>query len=324
MQRLLPEPQPLSVSRQVAAHQLLVSARKTWLVDALQAALGSIDPQLLRTQIGQYVPPDVQQALAAAGIRDEYVFPTPVVLEAQPTLVAYYRLLMGVSQKMFYRTGTGMGQFKSMETGRLTANQRKALPAFCRAMNASLADLVRQLSPSITQRDVSELPLLTLGSQFQGANNVTIGQQAILGVFLTLREVLDPHVTQSSDRALTLVNSAGRAVRLTLRSDPDISIEEQAGTAWRKRVAIEIKGGTDVSNAHNRAGEAEKSHQKAKAEGFRECWTVIITKGLSLEKLAAESPTTDIWFDTSQILARQGKDWEEFRSRLIEVVGVPL
>jgi hypothetical protein len=32
-------------------------------------------------------------------------------------------------------------------------------------------------------------------------------------------------------------------------------------------VAVEIKGGKDYSNIHNRIGEAEKSHQKAKKEG---------------------------------------------------------
>jgi len=45
-------------------------------------------------------------------------------------------------------------------------------------------------------------------------------------------------------------------------------------------VAIEVKGGTDVSNAHNRAGEAEKSHTKAKGKGFRDFWTIISKKGL--------------------------------------------
>lgn len=87
---------------------------------------------------------------------------------------------------------------------------------------------------------------------------------------------------------------------------------------------MEIKGGTDRSNAHNRAGEAEKSHQKAKAEGFRDFWTIIAKKGLDTEKLKRESPTTNSWFDAAQVLGREGSDWEEFRNRLAGQVGIPL
>jgi hypothetical protein len=35
----------------------------------------------------------------------------------------------------------------------------------CRAMSEALAELMRQMSPAITPRDVAELPLLTLGGQ---------------------------------------------------------------------------------------------------------------------------------------------------------------
>ena len=94
----------LSASRQVIFHQMLVAARKTVLLDALSVALGKLDPTVVKKQIGKYVPSAAQKILAAAGIRDEHVFPVPAVLEQAPTLVGYYRLLLGVSQKRFYRT----------------------------------------------------------------------------------------------------------------------------------------------------------------------------------------------------------------------------
>ena len=162
-----------SASRQVAFHQLLTAARKTWLQDALSTALKRVPSSIVRMQIAEHVPADAQQILAAAGIRDEHVFPTPAVLQEEPTLVGYYRLLLGAPRKGFYRAGTGMGLFASMEKkGTFSARQRAELPAFCIAMAAELANLVRQISPRITPRDVSELPLLTLGSMLQGANNV--------------------------------------------------------------------------------------------------------------------------------------------------------
>lgn len=55
----------------------------------------------------KHVPADVQKLLAAADLRDEYVFPVPAVIEAQPTLVGYYRLLLGAPQKTFYKGSTG-------------------------------------------------------------------------------------------------------------------------------------------------------------------------------------------------------------------------
>jgi hypothetical protein len=57
-----------------------------------------------------------QQILAASANRDEHVFPLPAVLESKPTLVGYYRLLLGSPQKTAYGSGTGMGPFRRMET----------------------------------------------------------------------------------------------------------------------------------------------------------------------------------------------------------------
>jgi hypothetical protein len=316
---------PPSAARQISFHQLLVAARKTWLSDALSETLQRVDPAILKTELGQYVPSDVQQILAGAGIRDEYVFPVPSLLEAKPNLVGYYRLLLGISQKTFYGTGSGMGLFKSMETrGMLTPRQIPSLPAFCRAMSEGLADLVRQLSPAISQRDVTELPLLSLGSQFQGANNNKIGRQATVDVFIAIAEIVEAYLQKRDEGRLLVKDASGRTVVIGLATDPDVRIQEEFGGALRNKVAIEIKGGSDRSNAHNRAGEAEKSHQKAKMEGFRDYWTIIAKKGLDMRRLQSESPTTNSWFDVSQVLARQGEDWEEFCSRLAGEVGIPL
>jgi len=309
----------------VAFHQLLVAARKTWLMDALSEALAVVDPHILKQQLSKYVPADAQRILAAAGVRDEHVFPAPIILEAKPTLVGYYRLLLGIPQKSFYSSAMGMSRFKNMEArGLLGDRQRTALPAFCVAMAEGLADLVRQMSPTVTARDVTELPLLTIGSQFQGSNNNVIGKRATLDVFLAIAEIVSGYVRKREERILRLVNASGRAVIIALATDPDVRIQEDFNGALRNKVAIEIKGGTDKSNAHNRAGEAEKSHQKARNEGFRDFWTVITKKGLDMAKLQAESPTTNSWFDAAQVLGRAGEDWEEFRSRLAGEVGIPL
>jgi len=316
---------PLSPSRQVIFHQMLVAARKTALMDALSEALGLIDPGLLKKQISKYVPKDAQRRLAAAGIRDEHVFPLPAILEQQPTLIGYYRLMLGISQKRFYRKGTDMGPSKSMESrGLLNANKRPDLESFCKVMSEHLAELVRQISPRITARDVSELPLLTLGAQLYGSNNNAIGKKATLDVFVSVAEIVKDFIVSQDAKKITITNASKRKVVLALSTDPDIRIQEEFEGKLRNKVAIEIKGGTDISNAHNRAGEAEKSHQKAKKQGFRDFWTLISKSGLSMEKLKQESPTTNSWFDVAEVLARKGDDWNDFRSRFAGETGIPI
>ncbi len=315
----------ISAARQIRFHQLLVAARKTWLRDALSAAMASVDPAELKSELAQLVPTDVQRLLAVAGIRDEQVFPVPCVLKAAPTLVGYYRLLLGVPQKSFYASATRMGRFKSAEVrGILQAKTEAELPFFCENMVTPLAELVRQLSPAITQQDVHELPLLTLGSQFQGGNNNFIGMAATSGVFMVIAQIVSQHTVDRTDRRIRVKNSSERIVTITLGADPDVRIEEQVGDTLRRVVAIEIKGGTDKSNAHNRAGEAEKSHQKAKGQGFRDYWTIIAMRSLDISMLKRESPTTNAWFDVAQILAREGNDWTEFQNSVAAQVGIPV
>lgn len=45
---------------------------------------------------------------------------------------------------------------------------------------------------------------------------------------------------------------------------------------------------------------------------------------VSIDKLKSESPTTNSWFDVAQVLAREGEDWDEFRSRFADAAGIPL
>jgi hypothetical protein len=87
----------------------------------------------------------------------------------------------------------------------------------------------------------------------------------------------------------------------------------------RNIVAIEIKAGTDFSNIHNRLGEAEKSHQKARKAGYTECWTVINTDRIDMELARRESPSTDRFYQLARLTA--GLD-EDFRERIILLTGI--
>ena len=316
---------PISADRQIRFRQRLIEARSLWLLDALQSAAALVDPGLVREQVGQTAPILPLQSLAKSGIRDEHVFAVPAILEHTPTLLGYYRLLLGVPQKTFYSSATRLQMFKSMETkGSLNDRQSERLWDLCRFLNGPLADLVLNVSPYLSLRDIQELPLLTLGSQFQGANNNIIGQAATTGVFNSINTILHPFLRTTTHDRSEIVNSAGRTVVVRLASDPDVSVTEIVGSTERKTSAIEIKGGLDQSNAHNRAGEAEKSHQKARAAGYLEFWTLISKGQLDMNQFRRESPTTSSWFDVTHVLAHEGDDWEAFRAAVVQAVGIPL
>jgi hypothetical protein len=143
-------------------------------------------------------------------------------------------------------------------------------------------------------------------------------------VFMAITEIVKKHIVKEEQRKLTITNASGRTVVIALSGDPDVSIAEMIGAAEHLKAAIEVKGGTDVSNVHNRAGEAEKSHLKAKQKGYRDFWTIISKKGISLAKLRRESQTTTMWFDVIEVLGRSGTDWSEFQEHLAGAIGIPL
>ena len=83
----------------------------------------------------------------------------------------------------------------------------------------------------------------------------------------------------------TYILRSRKVVIWPLATDPDIRIQEEFEPGQlRNKVAIEIKGGTDISNAHNRAGEAEKSHQKGQEPRLQRLSGHLISKaGLNVE-----------------------------------------
>jgi hypothetical protein len=237
--------------------------------------------------------------LASHGLRGELLFAVPAVLSANPRLLAYYRLLLGYSQKAFFGSATGLAAFKSLEEGRPPSQAvAKRVPELCRALNEAASYLIRALDSDDVRRDVlDDLCLLTLGPQLRGGANVKRGMQGIVRVFEALHSIVERSVAEKTERALVLSNAAGRRVVIELAPDPDIVIREQLGSTadkTRNVVAIEVKAGADFSNVHNRIGEAEKSHQKARLAHFTECWTIVNVDRTDMAKAKSESPSTDL------------------------------
>jgi hypothetical protein len=152
---------------------------------------------------------------------------------------------------------------------------------------------------------------------------VNLGIEAIKTVFALTKAIVSDQVTEEGETYLEVVSAAGRIYRIEFAPDPDIAIRQvlQDGS-YRNRIAIEIKGGTDFSNIHNRLGEAEKSHQKAKGEGFTQFWTVINVTGINKPVWKQETPTTNELFYLEEIADVKSAEHARFREYLVSEIGI--
>ena len=278
--------------------------------------VASIDPELARL-----VPAETLNHVASLGLRGERVFPVPSILEHSPQLIGYYRMLLGLSKKEF---GSRRGYTKwvtAEEAGRLRTDLVAGLEVFCSALIAPLADLVAAMG-SFDDRDLSDLALLTLGPTLQGGRNNVIGQAAAEQVFAAIQSLIEPWITFRSKRVIRFSILPDQPFELVAASDPDVRVSTGTGKTGIPVVAIEIKGGGDSSNAHNRAGEAEKSQIKARQAGYEHRWLVMVLGNVPRAALRGETPSTTRIFDANQIMARNGQDWRAFRDNLGKLLGV--
>jgi hypothetical protein len=299
--------------------------RNVYLQEALSKTVDDIDLPVLDQQLTEYVPQNSLKALAKHGLRGELVFPVPCMLESNPYLLGYYRLLLGFSQKEFYTTKFGVSGFKPMEVkGTLSPKNEGRLSTLCQGMVGSACALLDGIGiDRISKELLDDLTLLTVGPQLRGGANVKKGNAAIIDVFESIHDIVAHAATHSTSSKIQIINAAGRKVLIEFAPDPDIVIHEEMNTnSTRNVIAIEVKGGTDFSNIHNRVGEAEKSHQKAKADGYVECWTVVNVDRIDMDMAKKESPSTNRFYRISALKSGEGEEYEDFRDRILSLTGI--
>jgi len=311
-------------SLQIEFYKRLLQLKDILLFDALLTTTGQLETSDIDKDLAAFAPPTSLRKLASWGLRGELVFPVSTVLTANPYLLGYYRLLLGFSQKEFYTAASGISRFKAMEErGSLGKAQAPAIDDLCHALCAS-AHLLIQGVGTLSTSSIHDLTLLTLGPQLRGGKLNVLGSAATQKVFDLIKSSLKPALVAATPQNLELKNAAGRIVVVEFAADPDITIREVLPSGdSRNLVAIEIKGGRDVSNVHNRIGEAEKSHQKAKKEGYTECWTIVGVAKLDLAVAKKESPSTNRFFHLDAISTARGTQYTEFRERLLALAGIP-
>jgi XcyI restriction endonuclease len=309
----------LSPSLQVDFWARFQQIRGQYLSESLAQTVRNQDIEELDRELLAIVGSDHLRALAAYSLRGETFYPVPCILKAKPLLLGYYRLLYGFSQKEFY-SGV-FGRFRRMEQdNQLNAQNDQLLPGLCKSLAQTGWNLFNGIQP-VSQQVIHELQLLTVGPQLRGSRNVAIGKGATKTVFDLISALVAGHCEASTATVITVKNAAGRIVQIAFAPDPDITIIEMLPSGAIPSVSIEIKGGKDVSNVHNRIGEAEKSHQKAKAAGFTRYWTILKAR---VDPAAARrgSPTTTEFFNLDEILQRGSSAHIQFRDLLHQTIGI--
>ncbi len=305
---------------QISFYFKLQSIRNLYFQESVRKAVESLDIKILDEQLSNYVNKDSLKRVASFGLRGEVFFAVPAILEQNPFLLGYYRLLLGLSQKEFYNKGP-FGRFKGLEErGEINFNVRKHVPSLCLSL-VRTAEILLNGIDDLSLSIVHELQLLTLGPQLRGGSNTSIGQDATKEFFALVTELVANYKKETTKHVIHIENDSKRNVLIEFSSDPDVQITEQMQTMIRPLVSIEIKGGRDASNIHNRVGEAEKSHRKARNRGFFEFWT-IIRVNVDPAVIQRESPTTSHFFHLDRIKDPSTKEYTEFRDRLGSLMGI--
>lgn len=318
----LPDPK-----QQVSFARRLVVLRQHGLQSAVLRAAAAVNLTTLDAELAITSPAEGLSAMAGKGLRGELVFATPILLIENPRLLGYYRMVLGYSQKLFYHPRTGLARFRVLEErGVVPEKLLKALPELARTLNLAAHALLLGLGNDLEADLLDDLSLLTLGAQFRGGSNNEMGTHGVDSLLKVITDIVHPALIEKTPTSLVLRNAAQRLVTIEFSADPDIKITEDAGSGRPPRnvVAIEIKAGTDVSNIHNRLGEAEKSHQKAQQAGFRECWTVVNVHALDIAVAKQESPTTLRFYHLANLVSQNGSEYEDFRHNLKILSGLSL
>lgn len=206
--------------------------RETYLQEALVKTVKDIDLRLLDEQLAKYVPQKSLKAMAQHGLRGELVFAVPCLIEKNPMLLGYYRLLLGFSQKVFYSTEFGLSGFKNFEEkGVIRSIYLKELPALCKALVSCACGLVDGIgSGRISMGLLDDLTLLTVGPQLRGGANVKKGSVGIIQVFEIIHAIVK-HAAVSAN-----------AGKIKMKGSSACRVGENW---WEKRIApAVIKGGT--------------------------------------------------------------------------------
>lgn len=310
----------LSAELAIELYENLIEARRLYLHPALREAVKKVGVIRIDEELHRLVPHEALSLLAQLGLRGELVFPVPSIITYSPSLLGYYRMLLGFSKKEFSKRGYS-SWVRAEESQVLSPVHVTNLEQYCSYLIKHLSILVEAMG-QFRDRDLSDLALLTLGPTLQGGRNTVIGSNAERQIFQVFQQLVNPWIVYLNGPLMRFKIPNEQTFELVRKNDPDISLSIGLGASSLPLLALEVKGGGDATNAHNRAGEAEKSHIKAAVMGYNHRWTVIqIPKG-QRSRIVGETPTSTAVFDFNEVTNQSGEDWSQFKTRFFAIINV--
>jgi hypothetical protein len=194
------------------------------------------------------------------------------------------------------------------------------IPPLCKSLIATgemLVDGIDLISATI----IHSLQVITFGAFLRGSYLNKKGQRAVKNMYDMIYNIVKLYIAQATERLITIRNNSDRIVHIEFMNDPDIRVQGILQSGANPILAIEIKGGTDVSNVYNRLGESEKSHRTARSLGFAECWTIINAR-LDLDKARQKSPSTTRFYYLFQITDESTPEYTGFKDQFCSLVGI--
>ena len=311
--------------KQISFSHKLAEVRDNMLREALREAVDKVGIRKIDEELYKYAGEEKVEFVAKVGLRGERIYPVPSILRQKPTLLGYYRLLYGLSKNQdFYDTDAPFSKFKRVEEqGVISDSCDEDLPELCKSLSKTAWRLINNINePSSDHLD--ELILLTLGAQFSGSHRARKGLRKATEVYEIIKETFPEHLKEWDDdnKQLKLENNKGRTVLVIFSSDPDVIVKERVDPGnFRNLLVIEIKGGSDRSNIHNRLGEAEKSHGKI-VDDYDERWTLINVEGISKEVLKQETPSTTQSFVLDKLKDKESEEYKAFKEQLGAILQI--
>jgi hypothetical protein len=312
----------MSPDLQISFYFRFQEIKNFYLGEALQRVITSIDIPTIDNQLAIFVPGQYLNKISSFGIRGEVFFPVPLIIQTSPYLLAYYRLLYGLSKKDFYHKNY-FYKFAALEkNGRIPNETVKLIPALCRSL-ISTGHILLEAIGTVSIEIIRNLQIITIGPQLRGGILNKIGQDANKEVFNIIHHIIEPYISSKTDRSIKIMNEAGKEVSIIFSNDPDISIQDILPTGINPIVAIEIKGGRDASNIYNRIGEAEKSHESAREKGFNHRWT-IVRVAFDRDKLRRKYPNlrTTQFFNLDSLNDFSSKEYQRFMELFCSLVSI--
>lgn len=213
--------------RQINYAHSLERFRAVYLQSALLATVKTMDIAELDRQLARFVLPADLSAMAQYGLRGELLFAVPALLEKNPYLLGYYRLLMGYSQKAFYTYGVSC--FKSMEVrGKISKAVISDVPELCSAFCEAASILLSGIGSMRLNRELlDDLTLLLVGPQLRGGVSNQIGMDGIVLVFEIIQEIVAHAVVEVHERSIVVASATGRTVFIEFAPDQISSFEKK-------------------------------------------------------------------------------------------------